>query len=81
MQLVCKALLGKLKKFNLYYFSGEIELKDVFVPDANRMALADDFEKGLNAMLMASRLTITWIFVGAMAGAFEAAYHYSMKRV
>jgi len=32
-------------------------------------------------MLMLSRLTITWIFAGAMAGAFEAAYHYAMKRV
>jgi acyl-CoA oxidase len=62
-------------------YSGEIEFKEVFVPEANRMAKADDFEKGLNAMLMASRLTITWIFVGAMAGAYEAAYHYAMKRV
>jgi alkylation response protein AidB-like acyl-CoA dehydrogenase len=32
-------------------------------------------------MLMLSRLTITWIFAGAMAGSFEAAYHYAMKRV
>ena len=29
---------------------------------------------------MTSRLTITWIFAGAMAGAFEAAYNYTMNR-
>jgi acyl-CoA oxidase len=52
----------------------------VFVPDANKLAKADDFEKGLNANLMQSRLTITWIFAGAMAGAFEAAYTYAMNR-
>lgn len=51
------------------------------MPEANRFANADDFEKGLNANLLASRLTITWIFAGGMAGAFEAAYHYAMKRV
>lgn len=44
----------------------------------NRLAKADDFEKGLNSVLLVSRLTITWIFVGAMAGAFEYAYNYSM---
>jgi hypothetical protein len=70
-----------LKFINYPIFSGNIELKDVFVPDFNRLAKADDFEKGLNTMLMLSRLTITWIFAGAMSGAFEAAYHYSMKRI
>lgn len=62
-------------------FSCDIEFKDVFVPEANRFAKADDFEKGLNSVLMVSRLTITWIFVGCMAGAFEHAYSYAMKRV
>ena len=30
---------------------------------------------------MASRLIITWIFVGIMAGAYEAAYKYAMQRI
>ncbi len=88
MQLLLKIKLlsawckSKYIKFiNYPLFSGNIELKDVFVPDFNRLAKADDFEKGLNTMLMLSRLTITWIFAGAMSGAFEAAYHYSMKRI
>lgn len=51
------------------------------MPDHNKLAKADDFEKGLNAMLMESRLTITFIFAGAMAGAFEHAYKYAMNRV
>ena len=62
-------------------FSCIIELKDVFVPENNRLAKADSFDKGLNVVLMVSRLTITFITLGAMAGAFEHAYHYAMKRV
>ncbi len=50
------------------------------MPDANKLGKADDFEKGVGSILMTSRLTITWIFAGAMAGAFEAAYHYTMSR-
>jgi len=61
--------------------SSEIELVDVFVPDHNRLANADTFEKGLNTLLMASRLTISWIFVGAMASSFEYAYDYAMKNL
>jgi alkylation response protein AidB-like acyl-CoA dehydrogenase len=61
--------------------SGIIEFKDVFVPDKNKLAKADSFETGLNKCLMESRLTITFIFVGAMAGAYEAAYKYAMQRV
>jgi alkylation response protein AidB-like acyl-CoA dehydrogenase len=52
----------------------------VFVKDANRLANAENFETGLNKVLMESRLTITSFFIGSMAGAFEAAYEYSMKR-
>jgi glutaryl-CoA dehydrogenase len=44
------------------------------------LAKADNFETGLSEMLKLSRLIITWIFAGAMAGAFEAAYHYTMNR-
>lgn len=51
------------------------------MPDNNRLAKADNFETGLNACLMESRLTITYIFAGGMAGAFERAYHYAMNRV
>ena len=60
--------------------SGDIELNEVFVPDANRLARAEDFERGLNNTLMRSRLTISWAIVGGIAGAFEAAYQYSMER-
>ena len=52
----------------------------MFVPENNKLAKATDFEKGLNAMLMVSRLTLTWIFAGAMAGAYEHSYKYVMNR-
>ena len=74
-------LPSKILEFYLYLFtSANIELNEVFVPDANRLAKADNFETGLSEMLKLSRLIITWIFAGAMAGAFEAAYHYTMNR-
>ena len=62
-------------------FSGIIVLKDVFVPDRNRLANADNFETGLNRCLLESRLTVTFMFAGGMAGAFEVAYRYAMQRV
>lgn len=46
------------------YSSGEIDMVDVFVPDNNRLAKADDFQTGLNNMLLGSRIMITWIFAG-----------------
>ena len=60
--------------------NGDIELKDVFVPDRNRLSKAENFETGLNITLMSSRLICTWALLGASAGAFEAAYHYTMNR-
>jgi alkylation response protein AidB-like acyl-CoA dehydrogenase len=60
--------------------NGIIEFKDVFIPDRNRLAKADTFETGLNSTLMYSRMVYTWALAGAMAGAFEAAYHYTMNR-
>ena len=62
--------------FILLVSSGIIEFKDVFVPDKNKLAKADSFENGLNKCLMESRLTITYMFLGGMAGAYEAAYKY-----
>ena len=62
------------------FCSCEIELNNVFVPDHNKLAKATDFERGLNAVLMESRLTITGIFAGAMAGAFEIVYKHVMNR-
>ena len=60
--------------------NGDIELKDVFVPDRNRLSKAENFETGLNTTLMSSRLVCTWGLAGASAGALEAAYHYTMNR-
>ena len=58
-----------------------MELKDVFVADSMRMDKYDDFSTGLNKTLMASRLIITWIFIGIMVGAYEAAFKRAMTRV
>ncbi len=60
--------------------NGDITFNDVFVPEKNRFAKADSFETGLNRVLMSSRLSLSWLMLGAMAGCFESAYHYTMNR-
>lgn len=55
-------------------------MKDVFVPDSNRLAKAKDFATGTNAVLERSRLGIAWMSAGVAAGAYEAALKYCLKR-
>jgi acyl-CoA oxidase len=41
--------------------NADIELKDCFVPDNNKLEKAKDFATGTNAILEASRLTVAWM--------------------
>jgi glutaryl-CoA dehydrogenase len=59
----------------------DIEYNECFVPDHNKFANADDFHKGVNKTLISSRIHITYLGLGMIAGAFEAAYNYAMNRV
>ena len=58
--------------------NGNIFLKDVFVPDNNRLAKADSFQTGANKILEASRLLVAWLAAGVAAGAYEAALKYCL---
>jgi len=60
--------------------NGRISLKDVFVPDSNKLAKATNFTVGLNAVLETSRLAVAWIACGVAAGAYEAALKYCLER-
>lgn len=60
--------------------NAHITLKDVFVPDANKLAKATNFTQGLNAVLETSRLAIAWVACGVAAGAYEAALKYCLER-
>ena len=60
--------------------NGKIYLKDVFVPEANKVAKATNFTVGLNAVLESSRLAIAWVACGVAAGAYEAALKYCLER-
>ena len=51
----------------------DIDMKDVFVPDHNKLTHAKDFATGTNAMLKTSRLAVAWQAAGIAAGAYEAA--------
>ena len=61
--------------------NADIELKDCFVPDKNKLTYATDFSNGTNRMLESSRLMIAWVGAGVAAGAYEAALKYTLKRV
>lgn len=61
--------------------NADIELKDCFVPDNNKLTKAKDFGTGTNAILETSRLVVAWMAAGVAVGAYEAALKYTMKRV
>ena len=61
--------------------NANIEMKDCFVPEKNKLEFAKDFATGTNAILEASRLVVAWMAVGLAAGAYEAALKYTLKRV
>jgi alkylation response protein AidB-like acyl-CoA dehydrogenase len=58
----------------------DIELKDVFVPDHNKLTHAKDFASGTNKILESSRLQVGWIAAGVAAGAYESALKYALER-
>jgi glutaryl-CoA dehydrogenase len=58
----------------------DIDMKDVFVPDHNKLTHAKDFATGTNAVLEASRLAVAWLAAGNAAGAYEAALKYCLQR-
>jgi len=60
--------------------NADITLKDVFVPDFNRLEKARDFSTGTNKILEPSRLGIAWVATGVAAGAYEACLKYTLQR-
>ena len=61
--------------------NGLITMRDCFVPDHNKLALANDFATGTVRILEASRMLVAWAAVGSAAGAYEAALRYTTQRV
>lgn len=55
-------------------------MKDVFVPNKNKLTKATNFTVGLNAVLESSRLAIAWVATGVATGAYEAALKYCLTR-
>jgi glutaryl-CoA dehydrogenase len=58
--------------------NANIVLKDVFVPDYDKLTFATDFASGTEKILMASRLQTGWGATGIAAGAYEAALKYCL---
>ena len=58
----------------------DIEMKDVFVPDKNRLNKAKNFATGTNVVLKRSRLVVAFMIAGIASGAYEAALKYCLKR-
>ena len=60
--------------------NGDLEFKNVFVPDHNKLTHSKDFATGTNAILESSRLGIAFAIVGVACGAYEAALKYCLNR-
>ena len=60
--------------------NADIYLKDVFVPDCDRLTYADDFDKGTNKLLKISRVQTVFIAAGLAVGAYEVALKYCLER-
>lgn len=58
--------------------NADIDMKDVFVPDHNKLTHSKDFSTGTNAVLESSRLSVAWIAAGIAAGAYESALKYCL---
>jgi len=60
--------------------NADIKMKDVFVPNHNKLTKAKNFATGTNAILESSRLGVAWMISGVASGAYEAALRYTLKR-
>lgn len=60
--------------------NAHITMKDVFVPDNNKLTHAKDFGTGTNKILESSRLFVAWMIAGLATGAYEAALKYALER-
>lgn len=58
--------------------NADIKLENVFVPDANKLEKALDFEKSLNQVLNESRLGVAWACAGVAIGAYERCLKYCL---
>jgi len=58
--------------------NANIDMKNVFVPDSNRLNKAKTFAAGTNKVLKRSRLSIGWMSAGIASGAYEAALKYCL---
>lgn len=56
-------------------------MKNVFVPDRNRLEKSKDFGTSTNKILMHSRLLVAWGSAGGAAGAYEACLRYVAQRI
>ena len=59
--------------------NGNISLKNVFVPEENRLEYGTDF-MGTIIVLMKARLGVAWMAAAASVGAYEECLKYCMKR-
>ena len=68
-------------KYSLRILSNaDLDLKDVFVPDNNRIENALNFFLSANRALAHSRLKVAWGAAGGAAGAYECALKYALER-
>ncbi len=62
------------------FTSADVFFDNVFVPEEQRMPLANDFASGPARSLFLTRIIAGWIALGAASGAFEEASKYTLQR-
>ena len=61
--------------------NADITLDKVFVPESYKLIKATDFTVGTKEVLMHSRIFVAWMAAGMAAGACEAAFKYTTRRI
>lgn len=59
----------------------DIVFENVFVPSSDRLEKGDGFIEGVNRVLSSSRMFVSWIAIGIMAGTYESALKYASNRM
>ena len=57
-----------------------ITMKDIIVPESQKLPHAIDFQNGTNRILKHSRIFVCWVAAGIAMGAYDNAIQYTSKR-
>lgn len=60
--------------------NADLKFENVFIPTANKLEFATDFEKSTKPVLLKSRIGTAWVSLAGAAGAYESCLKYCLER-